>query len=161
MHKIIQNNQKTRSEIPILIDTWCRMSRWQLHNQKNVALAIWSQSTNIFNVCLPCKIILYLQPQIDSGDIKEVWLPPKLYYAIRRLYTDNKVRLIPENIDIYIHFGFGLKQGDSVIPVLFLFIMMAFSETLENEWLRNGLQIIKFKRLSSSYQSSGRITSHP
>ena len=44
---------------------------------------------------------------------------------------DNKVRLILVIIDISIPFEVGLKQGDIVAPVLFLFIMMAFVETLE------------------------------
>ena len=74
---------------------------------------------------------------------------------------DNKVRLILVIIDISIPFEVGVKQGDSVAPVLFIFVMMTFSETLEKEWVRNGLQMIKLKRQSNSPLSSGRITSHP
>ena len=47
------------------------------------------------------------------------------------MYTDNKVRLILVKINIYIPFEVGLKQGDSVAPVLFLFVMMAFAETIK------------------------------
>ena len=57
--------------------------------------------------------------------------PPKLCSAIRRMYTDNKVILILGNIDISIPFEVGVKQGDSVAPILLLFIVMAFSETIE------------------------------
>ena len=71
------------------------------------------------------------------------------------------MRLILGKIDISIPFEVGLKQGDSVAPVLFLFIMIEFSETIEKEWVRNELKMIKFKRHSNSPQSSGRITSHP
>ena len=63
--------------------------------------------------------------------LKKYGFPPKLCSAIRRMYTDKKVRLILRNIDISIPFEVGLKQGDIVAPVLFLFIMMAFVETLE------------------------------
>ena len=52
-----------------------------------------------------------------------------------------------------------LKQGDRIAPILFLFIMMAFSETIEKECMRNDLKMIKFKRHSNSPQYSGRITS--
>ena len=72
--------------------------------------------------------------------LKKYGCPPKLCSAIRRIYTDNKLRLILVNIDISIPFEVGVKQGDSVAPLLFLFIMMAFAETLEKEWVRNGLK---------------------
>ena len=55
----------------------------------------------------------------------------------------------------------GFKKGDSVAPVLFLFITMEFAKTIEKEWVRNDLKMIKFKRHSNSPQSSRRITSHP
>ena len=76
------------------------------------------------------------------------------------MYADSKVRLILGETDMSIYFEVGVKQGDSVVPVLFLFIMMAFAETLEEEWVKNDLQMIKFKRQSNSPQSAGRITSH-
>ena len=47
------------------------------------------------------------------------------------MYTDNNVILIIGKIDIYIPFEVGVKQGDSVALVLFLFIMMEFAETIE------------------------------
>ena len=47
------------------------------------------------------------------------------------MYTDKKVILILGKIDISIPFEFGVKQGDSDAPVLFLLIMMAFAETIE------------------------------
>ena len=68
--------------------------------------------------------------------LKKYVCPPKLCSTIRRMYTDNNVRLILGKNDIYIPFEVGLKQGDSVAPVLFLFIMMAFLESLEEEWVK-------------------------
>ena len=85
----------------------------------------------------------------------------KLCSAIRRMYTNNNVRLIIGKIDISIPFEMVVKQGDRVAPVIFLFIMMAFSETIEKYWVRNDLKIIKFKRHSNSPQYSGIINSHP
>ena len=38
---------------------------------------------------------------------------------------------------------------------------MEFTETIEKEWVRNDLKMIKFKVHINSPQSSGRITSHP
>ena len=45
------------------------------------------------------------------------------------------MRLILGKIDISIPFEVGVKKGDSVALVLFLFIMMTFLETLEEEWV--------------------------
>ena len=58
--------------------------------------------------------------------LKKYGFPPKLCSAISRMYADNKVRLILRNIDIFTPFKVGVIQGDSVVPVLFLFFMMAF-----------------------------------
>ena len=86
--------------------------------------------------------------------------PPKLCSAIHRMYTDNKVRLLLGDTDLSILFEVGVKQGDSVAPVLFLFIIIAFAETLEKEWVKHDLHMIQFKRRSNSHHSAGRITSH-
>ena len=63
--------------------------------------------------------------------LKKYGCPHKLCSSIRSMYTDNKVSLILGKIDISIPFEVGVKQGDSVAPVLFLFIMMAFLKSLE------------------------------
>ena len=59
--------------------------------------------------------------------------PKKLCSAIKRMYSNNKVRLIIGKIDTSIPFEVGLKQVDSVASVLFLFLMMAFAEVIEQE----------------------------
>ena len=91
---------------------------------------------------------------------KKYSFPPRLCFEIRGMYMYNKVRLFLGNIDTSIPFEVEVKQGDSVAPVLFLFIMVSFAETLEKEWVRNGLKVNKFKQQSNSLQSSGIITSH-
>ena len=52
--------------------------------------------------------------------LKKYGCSPKSCSEIRRMYTDNKVRLILGNIDISIPFEVGVKQGDSVGPILFV-----------------------------------------
>ena len=52
------------------------------------------------------------------------------------MYVDSKVHLILGETEMSISFEVGVKQGDSVAPVLFLFIMMSFVETLEEEWVK-------------------------
>ena len=57
--------------------------------------------------------------------------PPALRSAITRMYKNSKVRLLIGEIDTTIPFNVGVKQGDSMAPVLFLFLIMGFAETLE------------------------------
>ena len=56
---------------------------------------------------------------------------PNLRSAIARMYKDSRVRLIIGKIDTTTTFYVGVKQGDSMAPVLFLLIIMGFAETLE------------------------------
>ena len=57
--------------------------------------------------------------------------PPNLCDTITRMYKDGVVKLVIGEFETTIDFKVGVKQGDSVVPVLFLFIMMAFAKTLE------------------------------
>ena len=77
------------------------------------------------------------------------------------MYSNNTVRLIIGTIDTSTPFEVRVKQGDSVAPVLFLFLMMAFAETIEKEWDKHGIQRIEFNQHDNSPHSVGRLTSHP
>ena len=46
-------------------------------------------------------------------------------------------------------------------PVLFLFLMTAFAETLEDEWNRNNLKKISFSHATLNNLSSGQLIGHP
>ena len=59
--------------------------------------------------------------------------PPNLCDTITRMYKDSVVKLVIGEFETTIDFKVGVKQGYSVAPVLFLFIVMAFAETLEKE----------------------------
>ena len=69
------------------------------------------------------KLMLYI--------LNKYSFPPTLCSEIMRMCTDNKVRLILVKIDTSITFEVEVKQGDSVTPLLLLFIMMEFAETIE------------------------------
>ena len=43
----------------------------------------------------------------------------------------------------------GVRQGDNLSPVLFLFLMSAFAESLETEWGKNGIEKAEFSRVST------------
>ena len=74
--------------------------------------------------------------------LRKYGCPPKLCSAIKRMYSNNKVRLSIGKIDTSIPFEVGVKQGDSVAPMLSLFLMMAFAETVEAEWDKHNIQKI-------------------
>ena len=54
----------------------------------------------------------------------------------------------------------GLRQGECMAPVLFLFMVMAFAKTIEREWTRTGLNIITSQQRSHSPQDIGTLTGH-
>ena len=62
------------------------------------------------------------------------------------MHSNNKVRLIIGKIDTSIPFEVRVKQGDIVAPVLFLLLVMAFVEVIEQEWDKHGIRKIEFKR---------------
>ena len=45
-------------------------------------------------------------------------------------------------------------------PVLFIFMVMEFAETLEKEWMKAGLQMVTFRQHTHSPQYVGRLTGH-
>jgi hypothetical protein len=60
--------------------------------------------------------------------------PPKFSSAISRLYTDLKVTLKIGKEQAEILQMVGVCQEDNLSPVIFLFLMTAFAETLEKKW---------------------------
>ena len=70
------------------------------------------------------------------------------------------VKLIIRKVDISIELRVGVKKGDSMAPVLFMFLMMAFSETLEDQWTALGLSKAQFARKYNSPRSTRQLVSH-
>ena len=60
--------------------------------------------------------------------------PPKFVAAIKTMYTNLTVVLKINKEICGILQSMGVRQGDSMAPVLFLFLMSAAAETLELAW---------------------------
>ncbi len=52
----------------------------------------------------------------------------------------------------------GMRQGDNVSSVIFLFLMSAFAETLEKEWQSNNLPQPTLKNITN--MNEGQLTGH-
>ena len=94
--------------------------------------------------------------------LRQYGAPPKLCNAIERMYQDlvvivkvgSEERKIPQTI--------GVRQGDNLSPVLFLFMMSAFAEALEYEWEKSGMRQAEFVRVSQDNLDNqvGQILGH-
>ena len=56
------------------------------------------------------------------------------------MYDNIKVQLIIGNIETATNLKVGVKKWNSMAPVLFMFLMTAFDETLEEECNATGLR---------------------
>ena len=92
--------------------------------------------------------------------LKKYSAPPKLRSSIARMYQDLKVVLKIGKIEETTSQTVGVRQGDCMAPVLLLFMVMAFSKTLEKEWTRAGLNLIILQQRSYSPQDIGKLTGH-
>jgi hypothetical protein len=60
--------------------------------------------------------------------------PTQFASATKRIYKDLVVVLKIEKEVVEISQSVGVRQGDNMAPILFLFLMSAFAKTLESEW---------------------------
>ena len=87
--------------------------------------------------------------------------PPKLISAIERMYSELKVVLKIGKEISKIDQTVGVRQGDPMSPVLFLFIMSAFAETLEQEWETASIPKASFHHTPLDNLQKGQLISHP
>ena len=59
----------------------------------------------------------------------------------------------------YINQTIGVRQGDPMSPVLFLFLMTAFAETLESEWDKANISRVEFHHTPLDKLEKGQLTS--
>ena len=85
---------------------------------------------------------------------------PNLRDTIKRVYKGSMFKLFIGELERTIDFKLGVKQGYSFVPVLFLFIFMAFDETLERYWTHNELTKSRFSRNTNSPLLDGQLISH-
>ena len=92
--------------------------------------------------------------------IERYGAPPKLRSTISRMYQDLKIVLKIGKIEEKMCKTVGVRQGDCMEPVLFLFMVMAFSKTLEKEWIKVNLNMINMRQHTHSPCDVGKLTGH-
>jgi exonuclease III len=87
--------------------------------------------------------------------LQKFGVPEHMTGVIERLYKDAEIEIKIGKENRTIPYSVGVKQGDNMAPVLFLFLMQALSETLEREWKENNIAIPEFKHFPKS--GKGRL----
>jgi hypothetical protein len=82
--------------------------------------------------------------------------PPRFVAAIARTYQDLVVVLQIEKEVVELPQTVGVRQGDNMAPVLFLFLMSVFAETLEAEWKREQIGVCTVRSFVGSSLTSGK-----
>jgi len=85
---------------------------------------------------------------------------PKFATAIEKIYHNNTCVLKIENEVEEIPQSVGVRQGDNMAPVLFLFLMTTFAQTLELEWKKLGIPILSVMTAGHEHLADGKICSH-
>ncbi len=86
--------------------------------------------------------------------------PPTFVAAVWKIYTSNvvvlkiekEVKEIPQEVEV--------RQGNNMAPVLFLFLVIAFVETLELEWKREKFEVVTVMTAAHDLIREGRLCSH-
>ena len=92
--------------------------------------------------------------------LEQYGAPPKFVTAIEVIYKDNIAVLKIKNEVVEIPQTVGVRQGNNMAPVLFLFLMTAFAETLKIVWKQQGIPILNVMTTADDKLSEGRICSH-
>jgi hypothetical protein len=78
--------------------------------------------------------------------LEQYGAPPRFVSAIKQIYQDLVVFLKIEKEVVELTQSVGVSQGDNMAPVLFLFLVSAFAETLETEWKNAGIRVCMSSR---------------
>eukprot|EP00978_Attheya_sp_CCMP212_P004158 scaffold9027_cov61-Attheya_sp.AAC.6 len=89
--------------------------------------------------------------------LKKYGIPDTLITVIEKMYTDAIVVFKTGTETREVPYKVGVKQGDNMAPVLFIYLMNAFAETLSEKWNFNKLEYKWFPQ-SKNGNKRGRLT---
>ena len=88
--------------------------------------------------------------------------PPKFTTAIETIYRNNTFVLKIENEVKEIPQSVGVRQENNMVPVLFLFLMTTFAQTLKLKWMTLDILILRVSVMiaGDEHLANGKICSH-
>jgi hypothetical protein len=97
-------------------------------------------------------LYFYLVKAFDSVDralmldiLRRYGVPEHLVNLIHLLHTDVTVRFGVGKVEAEISSTVGVKQGDTLAPILFIFVIQAAMETLEPVFGEHGVKVPTFR----------------
>ena len=90
--------------------------------------------------------------------LRKYGAPPKICNSIERLYSDLHVTLKIGKETTDIDQTVGVRQGDNLSPVIFLFVMSAFSEILDKKWTAAGITRVEIEHTPLNELANGQLT---
>jgi hypothetical protein len=92
------------------------------------------------------------------GILRKYGAPDKLVRAVETMYTNVSVKIQVGKEKRQIPYTIGVQQGDNMPPVLFVFLMQAFGETLEQKWKGEwGINSLQYRYLKQAKTIQGRL----
>jgi hypothetical protein len=94
--------------------------------------------------------------------LEQYGAPPQFAAAIERIYKDLVEVLKIEKEVMEVSQSVGVRQGNNMAPVLFLFLMSVFLETVENEWRNENIEVCTVRSVVglSLAAGEGQIRGH-
>jgi hypothetical protein len=71
-------------------------------------------------------------------------IPEDMIDVIQRLFRNVTLKLNSGSMKDTILYSIGVKQGDAMAPVLFIVLMQAMEETLEEEWEAADINLLTY-----------------
>jgi hypothetical protein len=154
----LQTSRQVRHQIPIWRHAGTWLSRWPVRTQNN------AHSTKNHN--LPSHVAFVdLVKAYNTANNHNILLdilerygaPPHFIAAVARIYRDLIVVLKIEKEIVELPQTVGVRQGDNMAPVLFLFLMSAFAETLEVAWREAGIEVCTVQSVTGTRLTAGNL----
>ena len=92
--------------------------------------------------------------------LEKYGVPPTIRRIAATLYENLIISLTIGSEKVEPHQSVGVRQGDNMAPVLFLFIMTAFYDLLEIEYVEQDIERIGFATESEDTYRNGQIHRH-
>ena len=122
--------QETRYQDSVWSNTWSWMRRRIFRTQDTTTSERKQHNLESFVIFVDLvKAYDTVNHDLLIDVLERYGTPPKMRSAIKRMYTDLKVKISVEDKTAEISQTVGVRQGDNMLPVLFLFFMSAFWRT--------------------------------